>query len=177
MILSRLTDFFKMPDGFTRKQKLLRGLIGIPIGISISFIISVIISCYVNITEGAGVYYPCALELVEEMGSELNAVVLQLILSAALGFVMGAATIFWNIENWSIVRRSGVFFIITAIAMLSISYLLYWMEHTVEGFFSSLFTFAIYFAVIWLIIWLIEYVSAKRKVKKFNMQISDKKKK
>lgn len=161
-----------MPGGYTRKEKLLRGLLGIPVGIAICVIISVIISVILDrTTETTGLYYPCTPELISAAGSELNAVIIQLFLSAALGFVMGAASIIWKFENWSIVKQSAVFFIITAIAMLSISYLLYWMEHTITGFLHYLLTYAIYFVIIWLIIWFIEYMSVKRKVKSFNEKI------
>lgn len=159
-----------------KKQILVRSALGIPIGISINVIISVIISIYINAEEGGGIYYPCTFELITRMGSELNAVVLQLILSAVLGFVMGAASVIWQIESWSIVKQSGIFFVIIAIAMLSVSYFLYWMEHTFEGFISYLLTFAVYFIVIWVLIWLIEYFSAMRKVKKFNIRINKKNK-
>ena len=174
-MLSYLQKIFRMPEGCTIKEKFLRGLLGIPIGITICTVISIIISIYINETgDNAGIYYPCSTDLINAAGSELNAVIIQLLLSAALGFVMGAATIIWKFENWSIVKQSGVFFIITAIAMLSISWLLYWMEHTVMGFLRYLLNYSLYFVIIWLIIWLIEYISVKSKVKKFNEKIRNK---
>ena len=56
-----------------KKQLINRGLLGFPLGIAIGFVITVMIS----MTKGDGVFYPVTPELIETMGNELNAVILQ----------------------------------------------------------------------------------------------------
>ena len=64
------------------KKKLIgRGLIGFPVGIAIGYVITVIISICI----GDGFFYPVTPELVNKMGSELNAVLIQTGLSGIMG--------------------------------------------------------------------------------------------
>ena len=59
-----------------KKKLIQRGLLGIPLGIAIGFVITVVISCWI----GDGSFYPVQPKLMETMGSELNAVILQTVL-------------------------------------------------------------------------------------------------
>ena len=64
------------------KKKLIgRGVIGFPVGIAIGYVITVIISICI----GDGFFYPVTPELVNKMGSELNAVLIQTGLSGIVG--------------------------------------------------------------------------------------------
>ena len=64
------------------KKKLIgRGLLGFPVGIAIGYVITVIISICI----GDGFFYPVTPELVNKMGSELNAILIQTALSGIMG--------------------------------------------------------------------------------------------
>ena len=63
------------------KKKLIgRGLIGFPVGIAIGYVITVIISICI----GDGFFHPVNPELVNKMGSELNAILIQTGLSGIM---------------------------------------------------------------------------------------------
>ena len=55
------------------KKLFQQGLLGFPLGIAIGFVITILISLFA----GDGAYYPVTPELMDAMGSELNAVMLQ----------------------------------------------------------------------------------------------------
>lgn len=148
---------------FMKKKILLRGALGIPVGIAIGYVITVLISAVV----GEGRYFPCVPQLIDETGSELNAVILQTILCALLGAVSSAISVIWEIERWSIVRQTGVFFLALSLAMMPTAYFLHWMERSAVGFLRYFGIFAAIFAVIWLVM----YAASFQAVKKMNKKL------
>ena len=72
------------------KKKLIgRGVIGFPVGIAIGYVITVIISICI----GDGFFYPVNPELVNKIGSELNAVLIQTGLSGIMGTGFAMASV------------------------------------------------------------------------------------
>lgn len=146
------------------KNKIIkRSLLGLPIGITIGYLITIFISlCRAN-----GYYSPCAPELISLMGNEINAVVLQAILCGILGLGFLASSVIWEMESWSIVKQTGIYFIIISVIMLPIAYFAYWMEHSVVGFLTY---FGI-FALIFVVIWIIQFGIGKNNVRKMNEKL------
>lgn len=64
-----------------KKEMIRRGVIGFIAGISIGYVTSILVSLLI----GEGTYQPCVPDFVEAMGSEINAVIIQTILSGLLG--------------------------------------------------------------------------------------------
>lgn len=58
-----------------KKQVFLRGLLGFPLGIAMGYIITIIVS----MIWAQGYYSACVPSLIEAMGNEINAVILQTI--------------------------------------------------------------------------------------------------
>ena len=88
------------------KKKLIgRGVIGFPVGIAIGYVITVIISICI----GDGFFYPVTPELVNKMGSELNAVLIQTGLSGIMGTGFAMASVIWEIDSWSLAKQSGIY--------------------------------------------------------------------
>ena len=112
------------------KKIVSRVLYSFPIGISCSVGISLLLS----LLFGEGKYYPFAASLVFFTGSEVKAMLLQTMLSGILGSVFGGMSFIWEIERWSILKQTAVYFLSVSIPMMGISYLLYWMEHSLNGF-------------------------------------------
>lgn len=146
-----------------KKKVLLRGVFGFPLGIAIGYVITILIS----LKWGQGYYSPCVPELIDRMGSEINAVIVQTVLCGLLGVAFGASSVIWEIDSWSIVKQTGVYFAITSIVMLPFAYVMFWMEHSVKGFLSY---FGI-FAAIFIFIWLIQYLIGKYTVTKMNSKL------
>lgn len=147
-----------------KKKILLRGILGLPIGIAIGYVITILTS----LVWGQGYYSPCIPELIDMTGSEINAVLLQTALCGLLGISFGASSVIWDIENWSIIKQTGIYFLITAVVMMPVAYLLYWMEHSIKGFLGYLGIFAAIFIVIWLVL----YLNGKHSVKKMNSRLN-----
>ena len=106
-----------------KKELLKRMLFGAPIGLAISSIITIIIS----LTVGDGTYYAVVPELAREMGSEINAVVLQAVLSLVYGAAWAGASVVWDMERWSLLKMTLIHLLITSVASFPIAYFARWM--------------------------------------------------
>ena len=148
----------------TRKI-ILRGLIGVPIGITISYLITIIISICI----GKGIYYPVTDELIGLMGNELNALILQTIISALMGAGFSMLSVIWEINSWSLFKQSAIFFGSSCLLMFPAAYLLNWMSHTAIG----ILIYVGIFILIFVIIWLSYYFYMKNKIKKMNSKINN----
>lgn len=150
-----------------KKKILTRGLIGFPIGIAIGFVITIIISICI----GKGDFYPVSPELTETMGSELNAVILQTALCGIMGSGFAMASVIWELDSWSLIKQSGIYFLIISLILLPIAYISNWMDHSVAGVIS----YAGIFVASFVVVWLIQYFVWKNKIKKMNERINKKK--
>lgn len=143
-----------------KKQILLRGMLGFPLGITIGYLITILIS----LRWANGYYSACVPELITTMGNEIKAVILQALLCGLLGVGFGVSSVIWEIEHWSIIKQTGIYFMIVSIIMMPMAYLMYWMEHSIKGFLTY---FGI-FVFIFIFIWIIQFIIGKRTVKKMN---------
>lgn len=147
------------------KKKLIgRGLIGFPVGIAIGYVITVIISICI----GDGFFHPVNPELVNKMGSELNAILIQTGLSGIMGTGFAMASVIWEIDSWSLAKQSGIYFMIISVIMLPIAYFTNWMKHTVLGVLS----YVAIFVAIFVVVWLSQYLLWKRKIKQMNTLVN-----
>ncbi len=149
-----------------KKKILFRILWGFPSGMALGQIITILIS----LVYGDGGYYPCVPELISLMGSELGAVALQAFLCGILSSGFAAASVIWEIENWGLVKQTGIYFLIISLIMMPIAYVTYWMEHSLKGIASY---FGI-FVLIFVLIWVIQYAIAWWNVKKLNRSLHQK---
>ena len=146
------------------KKIVLRGAYGAPLGVAIGYLITIVIS----LGWGGGVYSPCVPELISVTGSEIGAVILQTLLCALLGTGFGACSVIWELEHWSVVTQTGVYFLIVSIIMLPVAWFTYWMEHSVKGFLS----YSGIFILIFLVMWVIMFLIGKHNVEKLNAGLS-----
>lgn len=149
-----------------KKKLVLRSLLGFPIGLAIGYLITILISVLL----ADGQYYPCVPELTAAMGSEIRAVLLQALLCGILGAGFAAASVIWEMDNWGLVKQTGIYFSIISVLMMPIAYAAYWFEHSMKGFLSY---FGIFF-LIFLVIWISQYIIAKCNVKKMNKTLHEK---
>lgn len=143
-----------------KKQILLRGMLGFPLGLAMGYLITI----FISLTVSDGRYYPCVPELAAVMGNEINAVLLQAVLCGILGAGFGACSVIWEIENWGIVKQTGIYFSIISVIMLPIAYVSYWMEHSLKGILGYFGIFVLIFAAVWIV----QYTAAKHNVRKMN---------
>jgi hypothetical protein len=147
-----------------KKEAIRRGLLGAPIGVAIGYIITIIISVII----GDGNYAPVVPALTEQFGSEIAAVVLQMLLCAVFGFVAAAASVIWDFEKWNYAKQTGVYFCIMSITVLPIAYLTHWMQRSFLGFVI----YFVSFVVLFFIIWLVGYAFWRIKIKQINDKIN-----
>lgn len=114
-------------------------------------------------------YSPCVPDLITAMGNEINAVIIQTVLCGLLGSGFSVSSVIWEIEDWSIVKQTGIYFLIISVIMLPIAYFMYWMEHSVTGFLSYFGIFILIFAVIWIV----QFIIGKKNIKRMNEKLSE----
>jgi len=148
-----------------KKKAILRGLLGIPLGIALCHVITIVISIVI----GDGYHLSAIPELIYEFDSELNAVIFQTTLYGILGASFAAASVIWEMENWSIVKQTGIYFLITAATMLPVAYFGHWMERSVLGFVI----YSAVFIAIFIFMWLVQYAIWKNKVKSIDRKIKE----
>lgn len=140
-----------------------RCLVGTLIGLAISYLITIFISLII----GDGSYYSAEPELIAECGSEMNAVVYQMIASLLYGAAFGGASVVWE-TDWSILKQTLVHLAICSAATFPTAWLMHWMDHSAAG---VAFYFGIFF-IIYFCIWLGLYFGARKNVASLNRKIN-----
>ncbi|MGW8115329.1 DUF3021 domain-containing protein [Caproicibacterium sp. NSD3] len=136
---------------------------GAMLGLTIAVIITIVISVILH----DGKYYAVPPELIGTCGNEINAVMIQTILSLFYGAAWGGASWIWSIDRWSILRQTITHLVICSAATLPVAYFAYWMPHNIRGI---LIYFGIFF-VIYLIIWIFQYSSMKKRLQQINEKL------
>ncbi|MEG0239617.1 DUF3021 domain-containing protein [Anaerorhabdus sp.] len=147
-----------------KKRFLLQAVLGVFIGVSISFIVPLFISLVVN----DGSYYPVALEMEVAYGNQLNAVVIQVIVSMIYGAAWGVAPLVFKIEKWSLLRQTMTHLACTSLCTFPAAYICYWMDHKV----SSIIIYFAIFLLIYMVIWFAQYMNIRMQVKALNQKIN-----
>jgi len=150
-----------------KKKTIMRGLLGFPMGIAMGYVITIIIS----LGWGGGYYSPVVPSLIDEVGSEIGAVLVQTLLCGILGAASAAISIIWEIEHWSIVKQTGLYFLGLSTAMFPIAYFAHWMERSFIGFVGYFAVFTAFFVVIWVI----QYFIWKSKINAMNRNVKERK--
>lgn len=150
-----------------KKEFVLRVFIGLLGGIVISYLITIGISLAI----GDGSYYPCVPNLIERFGNEVTAIIIQTVLSAVLGAGFAGSSIIWEMDEWSLLKQTSIYFGIVSVLMMTVAYICEWMEHSVKG---VLVYFAIFFAI-FVVVWIVQYFTWKIRISKIEEGIQKKK--
>ena len=143
-----------------KRKLLLRALLGFPLGLAIGYVITILLSLF----SGGGHYLPCVPTLAAALGSELHAVLLQALLCGLLGAGFAACSLIWEVERWSLIGQTALYFFLLSLLMIPIAYFAHWMEHSFLGFLSY---FGI-FVLVFLFFWLLMFFINRRNVKRLN---------
>ena len=150
-----------------KKEFARRVFVGLLGGIVISYLITIGIS----IAMGDGSYYPCVPSLIERFGNEVTAIIMQTALSAALGAGFAGSSIIWEMDEWSLLKQTSIYFGIVSVLMMTIAYICEWMEHSVKGILSYFGIFVAIFIAVWIVqylIWKVRVSRIKEKIQKNN---------
>lgn len=148
------------------KKLFFMAFLGFPIGVFIGHSICVISSLIL----GNGSFYAVHPDLVALLGNEANAVAVQTLLCGIIGSVFSTISLIWQKENWSILRQSAVYLLITALTMLPIAYFTHWMEHSLRGFLIYTGIFVLIFGIFWLVF----YILYRRRLAQINRALNHK---
>ncbi len=150
-----------------KKEFARRVFVGLLGGIVISYLITIGIS----IAIGDGSYYPCVPSLIERFGNEVTAIIMQTALSAVLGAGFAGSSIIWEMDEWSLLKQTSIYFGIVSVLMMTIAYICEWMEHSVKGILSYFGIFVAIFIAVWIVqylIWKVRVSKIKEKIQKNN---------
>jgi len=147
-----------------KKNIFLRCLSGAAIGLTITIIISIIFSLAI----GDGNYYPVNPELIGVCGNEINAVIFEIVLAFVYGAGWGGASVIWDVEKWSLLKRTAVNLVIVSVTTLPVAYFTYWMEHDLISILSY---FAIFIGI-YAIMWFIMRAVWKKRIKQINDRLN-----
>ena len=148
-----------------KKEFARRVFVGLLGGIVISYLITIGIS----IAIGDGSYYPCVPSLIERFGNEVTAIIMQTALSAVLGAGFAGSSIIWEMDEWSLLKQTSIYFGIVSVLMMTIAYICEWMEHSVKGILSYFGIFVAIFIAVWIVqylIWKVRVSRIKEKIQK-----------
>ena len=108
-------------------------------------------------------------EAAAQLVDEINAVVLQAVLSLLYGAAWAGASVIWEKERWSILKQTVVHLIVCSAATFPVAYFARWMPHNGGGI---LLYFGMFF-LIYLIVWLSQYSAMKKRVKEINERLQN----
>ena len=146
-----------------KKKVLFRSLFGLLSGVALGQLIAIVISA----VKGDGSFHAVIPELVNDFGGEQSAVIVQTILLGVVGAVVGAASVIWELDRWSLTKQTGAHFCLFAIPFTLVAYALYWVPRSVGGVVAWVCVLVVIYAVIWCG----AYFSTKRKIQKINDQL------
>lgn len=149
-----------------KKKIFVRCLIGAPIGMALSTMISIVTSAAV----GDGTFYAAVPELIEDCGTELNAVILQALVSLLYGAAWGGASVIWETEEWSLLRQTATHLAVSSIATFPVAWFMRWMNHSILG---AVIYFGIFIAI-YLCIWGSQYFAMRRRIRQMNEKVREK---
>ncbi len=138
----------------------------VPLGMIIGLTISTVITI-LNSLGGDGQYQAVVPALIEDCGSEINAVVAQALCSLLYGGIIGAASVIWE-TDWSLTKMTVVHLLVISLTMLPIAYLMRWMNRTVRG----VLLYIVFFLVLYAVIWIISYRRTQRQLREINKKLN-----
>ena len=141
-------------------KALRRGAIGFLIGILISLAISWLSQDDKLVSD----------TLVERVGSEAGALVLDLTLSGVFGAVCMAGTVFYEIEHWSLAKATFLHYLIIILCFPPLALFLGWVSKPAEILIMSGAQTLFFF-----LIWLIMYLRCKAEIRELNRLMEDQK--
>lgn len=148
-----------------KKKVLMRCLIGAPLGLLVTVGCNLLISWEV----GDGTYYAVVPELIEQCGTELNAVLLQTLLTLYHGAVWGGSSVIFEAERRSILWQTVAHLAFICVATFPTVYFLHWMPHTAVGIACYYGRFlGLYFCI-----WLIQYTAMRWRIARLNKKIRE----
>ena len=139
---------------------------GFFVGVTIGYVIAIIQSFIVN----NGNFYPVSPDFAAVCGTQLNATIIQFVLTGILGFVIAISSTLFDINKLNLLMQTTLHFLITATATSLVAFICKWIPYSVIG---VIIWFAIFF-IIYAIIWIAYMIAAKKSIAQINKNLQKK---
>ncbi|MBB1068892.1 DUF3021 domain-containing protein [Limosilactobacillus sp. RRLNB_1_1] len=145
------------------KKYFLYAVSGISVGELFGLVFSLFFSYLYNLKD----YVPSAPTFTDHFSRPLNAVLVSVILWGMMGLVFNFGALIFNIEDWSILKRTIVNFIIYYCGFTPLAILAGWFPLNLINWL----VFTGIFVMIYLIMWFINFYAVKQDLKKINRKL------
>lgn len=148
-----------------KKKILFRCLWGAPLGVTVSVMITIVFSLCI----GQGKYISAPSELIAFCGSEITAVLVQMLCSLFVGAACGGLTLIWEMEKWSLLKQTLIHFVAFAVLIFGFGYIMNWLPHDLYGALGFIGGFNLGYIILWCTI----YLSIRAKIAKMNKRLQE----
>lgn len=135
-----------------------RAIAGALIGLGLSCLIGVLISFKI----GDGNYYAVSPTLVKAQGSELNAVLVQMLVSMVYGAVWAASSFIYETEKGSLLQKTLLHYILNISVTLPVFHIMRWDNGRLSGMANTFIGVSAVYVLLWVLRYLIVLAEMKR---------------
>lgn len=149
------------------KEKIIeRSLLGILITHATNFIISLAISIFVV---KDGIFHFARPILIEQLGGEIPAAILQAVLLTVLGAIFGGAGLIYEQDDWGLTKQTVVHFAILVGSFLIFGGILRWYPFNIVNIVGNVIIFAVFYFLIWVAL----YTKIRNDIERVNRKIGE----
>ena len=145
------------------KNAIIRGIKSFIYAIAVNVLLALIITSLVN-EPG---FVPVVPDYAAHFDSNITALLLQFVLVGLTSAAYGAGSVIYELERWSLLRQSVVYFIATTVIWVPVS-IFCWGINKYSTAFVSIITS---YVSSYVIVWLIQYHLCKKSVSKINQKL------
>jgi len=148
------------------KKMIWLGFSGFSVGVAIGYVIAIIQSFIAN----NGNFYPVSPDFAAVCGTQLNATIIQFVLTGILGSIIAISSVLFDINKLSLLMQTVLHFLIISTATSLTAFICKWIPYSVI---SVLIWFAIFF-IIYAAIWTTYMIIAKKHISQINKNLRKK---
>lgn len=138
-------------------------------GMQTGIVLGLFISLVFNYLYGSTHYYPSSPQFSEHFTNSLNAVLVSIILWATIGLLFSLGAIIFEVENWSLLKRTIINFFIYYLGFTPLAILAGWFPLNIY----YLISFTITFILIYIIMWLVNVAISRHQINEINKRIKE----
>lgn len=147
------------------KNALIRGINSFMYAIATNVVLALILMAIVNKPD----FLPLVPDYAAHFESEIVALLLQFVLIGITSAAFGAGSVILEIERWSLLKQSVIYFILTTVIWVPVSIFCWSIDKYTTAFISVICSYTISY----IITWLVQYNLCKKSVAKINQKINE----
>jgi hypothetical protein len=145
------------------KRALLRGMNSFIYAVAINVILALVITAIVNKPD----FVPLVPDYAAHFDSKVVALLLQFVLIGFTSAAFGAGSVILEIERWSLLKQSVIYFIVTTVIWIPVSIFCWGIDKYTAAFVSMICSYV----ASYVITWSIQYSLCKKSVAKINQKL------